>query len=272
MTAPEIIQQIENLGGTLAIDGDRIRCALTDEAQVLVPELRRIRDEVFRALQDRGRPQISMPAGVRLLRWALKPPPVEINTISVVLDPQRFAETTLRQLECARSCGKVGAGRRASASCNSRNQDVNQAVKHGGNCEVTSITFAQLTDRALSWCMGALLSPNYHHTPFSRALECALGAEEARRMRLRTRQCEPDEPLFEVSFEVPRMDAQELPEAYTAMFASAAGYFAMAETAKGTPDFEDFQSAAMFCGAVLQELKCRRMPRETYVLQQGHYV
>ena len=95
---------------------------------------------------------------------------------------------------------------------------------------------------------------------FSRALECALGSEEARRMRLRARQCEPDEPLCEVSFEFPRMAAQELHEAYMAMFASAAGYFAMAETAKGTPDFEDFQSAAIFCGAVLQELKCRRMP------------
>lgn len=124
-----------------------------------------------------------------------------------------------------------------------------------------SATLTQLTDLALSWCMGALLSPNYRHTPFSRALECALGSEEARRMRLRARQCEPDEPPSEVAFKFPRMDAQELHEAYTAMFASAAGYFAMAETAKGTPDFEDFQSAAMFCGAVLQELKCSRMPQ-----------
>jgi hypothetical protein len=101
MTAVEVIRQIEDLGGSLAIDGDRIRCALTDEAQVLVPELRRIRDEVYRALQDRGGPEVHMPAGVRLLRWDLKPPPVEINTISVVLDPQRFAETTLRQLEAS---------------------------------------------------------------------------------------------------------------------------------------------------------------------------
>jgi hypothetical protein len=101
MTAPELIQQIEDLGGILAIDGDRIHCTLTDEAESLVPELRKIRDEVFRVLQDRGRPQISMPAGVRLLRWDLKPPPVEISRVSVVLEPQRFAETTLRQLEAA---------------------------------------------------------------------------------------------------------------------------------------------------------------------------
>jgi hypothetical protein len=101
MTAPEIIQQIENLGGILAIDGDRIHCTLTDEAESLVPELRKIRDEVFRVLQDRGRPQISMPAGVRLLRWDLKRPPVAISEISVITDPQRFAETTLRQLDTA---------------------------------------------------------------------------------------------------------------------------------------------------------------------------
>jgi hypothetical protein len=126
---------------------------------------------------------------------------------------------------------------------------------------MTGATFARMTDKALSWCMGALLSPNYRHTPFSRALECTLGSEEARRMRLRARQCEPDEPLSEVTFEFPRMDAQEMHEAYIAMFASMTAYFAMAETAKGTPDFEDFQSAAMFCGAVLQELKCRRMPQ-----------
>jgi len=101
VTAPELIREVENLGGTLTLNGDRIRCELTDEAKSLVPELRKIRDEVYRALQDRALREVHMPAGVRLLRWALKPPPVEINTISVVLDPQKFAETTLRQLEVA---------------------------------------------------------------------------------------------------------------------------------------------------------------------------
>jgi hypothetical protein len=101
MTAVEVIRQIEDLGGSLAIDGDRIHCTLTDEAESLVPELRKIRDEVYRALQERARREIPMPAGVRLLRWALKPAPIEINKVSVILDPQKFVETTLRQLEAA---------------------------------------------------------------------------------------------------------------------------------------------------------------------------
>ena len=53
MTAPELIQQIEDLGGSLAIDGDRIRVLLTPEAETWVPELQRTRDEVFRVLQER---------------------------------------------------------------------------------------------------------------------------------------------------------------------------------------------------------------------------
>jgi hypothetical protein len=42
-----------------------------------------------------------MPAGVRLLGWNPKQPPIEINMVSVVLDPLRFIETTLQQLEAA---------------------------------------------------------------------------------------------------------------------------------------------------------------------------
>jgi hypothetical protein len=99
MTAPELIQQIEDLGGSLAIDGDRIRVLLTPEAETWVSELQRTRDEVFRVLLERDRPE--MPDGVRLLRWDLKRPPVAISEISVITDPQRFAETTLRQLEAA---------------------------------------------------------------------------------------------------------------------------------------------------------------------------
>jgi hypothetical protein len=101
MTAVEVIRQIEDLGGSLAIDGDRIRVLLTPEAETWVPELQRTRDEVFRVLQDRGRPEVHMPAGVRLLRWDLKPAPIEMSRLSVVLDPQKFVETTLRQLEAA---------------------------------------------------------------------------------------------------------------------------------------------------------------------------
>ena len=121
-----------------------------------------------------------------------------------------------------------------------------------------SATLTQLTDRALTWCMDALLAPNYRQMPFARAVECALGAEQSRRLRLRTRQCEPEESPSEVTFTLPRMTTRELYESTCVMFASATGYCALAATAKGTPAFADFQSAARFCGAVMTELRHQR--------------
>jgi hypothetical protein len=142
MSAPELIQQIENLDGSLGIDGDRIRVLLTPEAETWVPELQRTRDEVFRVLLERDHPAVctvhgagatwwnlvdgtavcgrchpdpfdtvgrvaaqsepvAMPAGVRLLRWAPKQPPIAVTTFSVVTDPQSFIRSTLGQLEAA---------------------------------------------------------------------------------------------------------------------------------------------------------------------------
>ena len=151
MTAPELIQQIENLGGSLGIDGDRIRVLLTPEAETWVPELQRTRDEVFRVLLERDHPAacpvhgagatwwnladgtavcgrchpdpfdtvgrvaaqsepVAMPAGVRLLRWAPKQPPIAVTTFSVVTDPQKFIEGTLQQLEAALRGNVMAAG------------------------------------------------------------------------------------------------------------------------------------------------------------------
>jgi hypothetical protein len=42
-----------------------------------------------------------MPLGVCLLTWRLREPPVVIDTCSVVIDPYRFALTTLEQLRLA---------------------------------------------------------------------------------------------------------------------------------------------------------------------------
>ncbi len=54
----------------------------------------------------------AMPDGVRLLRWDLKQPPVEISRVSVVMDPQKFALSTLRQLNAALRGRYWGAGNR----------------------------------------------------------------------------------------------------------------------------------------------------------------
>jgi hypothetical protein len=42
-----------------------------------------------------------MPAGVRLIEWNLKQPPVAIETCAVVTDSGLFARTTLEQLRIA---------------------------------------------------------------------------------------------------------------------------------------------------------------------------
>lgn len=64
MTAPQVIQQIEALGGTLALKGDRIAYDIPKAARVLVDVLREHRDEVVEVL--RGRQES---AKQRLSRW-----------------------------------------------------------------------------------------------------------------------------------------------------------------------------------------------------------
>ncbi len=64
MTAPKVIQQIEALGGTLALKGDHIAYDLPKAACGLVDVLREHRDEVVQVL--RGRQES---AKRRLSRW-----------------------------------------------------------------------------------------------------------------------------------------------------------------------------------------------------------
>jgi hypothetical protein len=112
MTAPELIQTIEAGGGVLILKGDRIRYELPEDAAPMVEVLRQHRAEVFRVLQERDQYAVAleatapstpppMPAGVKLLRWEPKQPPIELTMFSVVTDPQSFIRSTLGQLEAA---------------------------------------------------------------------------------------------------------------------------------------------------------------------------
>jgi hypothetical protein len=57
MTAPELIQKIEAVGGVLALQGTRIRYELPEDAAPMIEVLRHCRDEVFRILRERERPE-----------------------------------------------------------------------------------------------------------------------------------------------------------------------------------------------------------------------
>jgi hypothetical protein len=96
----DLIDRIRAAGGTLTINGQKIRCRLPQEASRLLEEVRQRRDEVHLFLSRRELVS-AMPNGVRLIRWNLKEPPVTIERWSVVTDPARFAKTTLKQLRIA---------------------------------------------------------------------------------------------------------------------------------------------------------------------------
>jgi len=96
MSPGELLQAIEQIGGSLAIEGDRVRGWLPEEARGLLPELRARRDEIYRILAKRQVPV--PPSGVRILRWKLLVSPVVLTEYSVVNDADKFARHTLVQL------------------------------------------------------------------------------------------------------------------------------------------------------------------------------
>jgi len=135
MTAPELIQRVEAVGGVLSLNGDRLHYELPEDAAPILDVLRQCRDEVVRLLRGREGPQIPgknrpdpyvvaleaaaqvgpppMPPGVTLLQWAPLSPPVAIERWAVVTDVPRFAETTLSQLRAAISGKNWLAGNRS---------------------------------------------------------------------------------------------------------------------------------------------------------------
>jgi hypothetical protein len=124
MTAPELIQRVEAVGGVLTLRGDRIHYELPSDAAPMLDVLRQCREEVVRLLRGRERPEDGkshpdpytvalekaaqsgpppMPPGVTLLQWSPLKPPVAIESWAVVTDVPQFVQTTLSQLEAAMS-------------------------------------------------------------------------------------------------------------------------------------------------------------------------
>jgi len=104
MNAPELLEAVQNVGGSLTLTGERIRYALPDSALWLVTELKQHREELIGLLKDEGTPPL-MPPGVRLLRWEPKNPPIAIVHMGIVGNVHKFISATLLQLQ-ARLEGK----------------------------------------------------------------------------------------------------------------------------------------------------------------------
>jgi hypothetical protein len=98
MTATALVERIVAAGGSLVLDGDRISYELPERAASLLPALRANREAV-RSLLLASSPE--MPAGVRLISWTPKRPPVVLTRWLVVTDTELFVRHTLGQLSAA---------------------------------------------------------------------------------------------------------------------------------------------------------------------------
>lgn len=100
----QVVSRLEEGGGRLVLDGDRIRYSVpkgNPEAPGLLAKLQDRRTEVAAFLKVRSSLPAMPPPGVRLIRWNLKDPPIAIETCSVVTDPVLFAKSTLERLRVA---------------------------------------------------------------------------------------------------------------------------------------------------------------------------
>jgi hypothetical protein len=104
MNAPELLEAVQNLGGSLTLSGERIQYALPDSELWLVHELQQHRQELIGLLREERMPP-PMPPGVRLLRWEPKNPPIAIVHLGIVGNVHKFVAATLLQLQ-ARLEGK----------------------------------------------------------------------------------------------------------------------------------------------------------------------
>lgn len=104
MNAPEVLEAVQNSGGSVCLSGERIQYVVPESEMWLVRELQQHRDEIV-ALLKVQQSSSWMPAGVRLLNWKLKKPPAAIINMGIVTDVNKFVATTLLQLR-ARLEGK----------------------------------------------------------------------------------------------------------------------------------------------------------------------
>src|ERR1700723_1182347 len=98
MTAPEVLEVVQSIGGSLRLSGMKLQYELPDSELWLVTELEQNRKELIELLKETASPP-PMPQGVRLVKWKPKSPPIAIVHMGIVSDVERFIAATLRQLQ-----------------------------------------------------------------------------------------------------------------------------------------------------------------------------
>jgi hypothetical protein len=101
MNPSEVLEAVQDAGGSVVANGKRIRYALPQSALWLIAELRQHREEVLSILCTRQSEVPPMPERVKLLSWHPKKPPVPIVQIGIVIDVWVFIRSTLEQLRFA---------------------------------------------------------------------------------------------------------------------------------------------------------------------------
>jgi hypothetical protein len=105
----ELVAEFEARGGEFAFDGQQINVQYPPEQRetlaLILETLRANRDAVAAFVRQRSRGVVApaqcphLPPGVRLVKYAPKPPPVAVAPVSIVTDVDKFIRAYVSDLE-----------------------------------------------------------------------------------------------------------------------------------------------------------------------------
>lgn len=125
MSASELFQRVESVGGALWLVGESLGYHLPESESLLVDELRTMKWELVDLLRQRP----TTPPGVTLVRWNPIPAPVRLNRCVVVIDTHRFIEAKLRELAASLRGDQWGAGNWSCSELRSHLESVGVVVE-----------------------------------------------------------------------------------------------------------------------------------------------
>jgi hypothetical protein len=95
MEAAEIIDKIVAAGGRIWLEDGKVQAIMPTSMRSLEDLIRSLKPQIIAELARR----LEMPAGVRLIRWEPKDPPIRLSDCATVTNTEKFIFTTLRQLD-----------------------------------------------------------------------------------------------------------------------------------------------------------------------------